>query len=242
MPTISAWLTLPCPAAAELLSRQGFDALVLDLQHGLIEYPDALAILQAMPGGGATPLVRVAGHDPAMIMKLLDAGALGVICPLISTWEECERFVAACRYPPRGTRSFGPLRAALVHGPDYFQRADELIQTWAMLETREGLDNLEAILAVDGLSGVFIGPNDLCLALGQPPASEPTALEVAAAIQRILAAAHRHGRLAGIFCSGPQAARLRLDEGFDLVVAGSDVGLLGQAAQEALSTVRGPSA
>ena len=130
------------------MAAQGWDSLTIDLQHGLIDYQVAVGMLQAISGGPTTPLVRIPWLDPAIIMKLLDAGAYGVICPMINSAEETERFVAACRYPPAGIRSFGPLRARLYAGSDYFKEANRTILAIAMIETHSALEHLDEILSV----------------------------------------------------------------------------------------------
>jgi 4-hydroxy-2-oxoheptanedioate aldolase len=160
-PIINGWLAIPSSYSAEIMGHQGYDAVTVDLQHGMIDFASALAMLQALSATPAVPLVRVADSTPAQIMRVLDAGAYGVICPMVSTPEQARRFVAACRYPPQGIRSFGPARGLLYGGADYPQHANREILTLAMIETREGLANIDAILDTEGLDGVFIGPNDL---------------------------------------------------------------------------------
>lgn len=164
-PIINGWLAIPSGYSAEIMGHQGYDAVTVDLQHGMIDFASALSMLQALSATPAVPLVRVADNDPAQIMRVLDAGAYGVICPMISSAEQARRFVAACRYPPLGVRSFGPARGLLYGGSDYPQHANNEILTLAMIETREGLADLDAILDTEGLDGVFIGPNDLSLTL-----------------------------------------------------------------------------
>ena len=132
---INAWLGIPSTITAEIVSRQGFDAITIDLQHGINDYSTAVPMLQAISASDATPMARVPWLEPGIIMKLLDAGALGIICPMINTPEEAERFVRYCRYAPQGDRSFGPVRAGLVHGPDYVKQANDSIVTLAMVET-----------------------------------------------------------------------------------------------------------
>ena len=143
LPALNGWLCLPASFSAEVMAAQGWDSLTIDLQHGLIDYQVAVGMLQAISGGRATPLVRIPWLDPAIIMKVLDAGAYGVICPMINSAEETERFVAACRYPPAGIRSFGPLRARVYAGSDYFKEANRTILAIAMIETRSALEQLD---------------------------------------------------------------------------------------------------
>src|ERR1700722_491824 len=166
LPALNGWLCLPASFSAEIMAGQGWDSLTIDLQHGLIDYQVAVGMLQAISSGRATPLVRVPWLDPAIIMKVLDAGAYGVICPLINSASEARQFVAACHYPPGGTRSCGPIRASIYAGPDYVANANRTIITMAMIETRAGLDNLDSILSVEGLDAIYVGPADLSIALG----------------------------------------------------------------------------
>ena len=154
---------------AEVQSYCGYDAVTVDLQHGMFGLDRAVTLLQAVSAGPATPLARCPSHDPATIGKLLDAGAYGIICPAIDDAAQAAAFVRACRYPPAGTRSFGPSRGLLYGGPDYLAHADETILTLAMVESVESLANLEAILETPGLDGVYVGPNDLALSLGEAP-------------------------------------------------------------------------
>lgn len=236
---INGWLGIPSTLSAEIIGLSGFDSVTVDLQHGMIGFDSALAMLQALSGTPAIPIVRVPVNDGPQIMRALDAGAYGIICPMISTPEQARRFVSACRYPPNGDRSFGPSRGFLYGGADYYQHADNTILTLAMIETQQGLDNLDDILSVEGLDGVFIGPNDLCLALGEPPSSESGAPVVVEAIAHILSRAQVHGKIPGIFCSSGEAAAMRIAQGFRFVVPGNDGNILKQAAISAVNAARG---
>ncbi len=239
-PTVNGWCGLPSPFAAELLAHQGFDSLTIDLQHGLIDYATAVAMLQAISATPAVPLVRIPWREPGITMKLLDAGAWGVICPMVSNPREAEELVAFGRYPPRGTRSFGPLRASLVAGGDYFARADEEVLLLAMIETREGVENLEAILQVDGLDGVYIGPSDLAIALGYGPGFDHERPELLAVIRRIADCARAHGKIAGIHTMSPAYARRMWELGFHFVSLMTDSRMLAAKARELLEALRGP--
>lgn len=236
---INGWLGIPSSFSAEIIGRAGFEAVTVDLQHGMIGFDSALSMFQALSATPAIPLARVPVNEGAQIMRLLDAGAYGIICPMISTPEDAARFVSACRYPPKGDRSFGPARGQLYGGADYYPHADNEILTIGMIETRAGLDNLDAILSVEGLDGIYIGPNDLSLALGYAPSSEPTASEVVQAIAHIQKRTVAHGKIPGIFCSSGQAAQMRLSQGFLMVTPGNEANLLGAAAKAALAQARG---
>ena len=226
-PIVNAWLSIPSSYSAEVVARQGYHAVTVDMQHGMMDFETAMAMLQAISSTDATPLVRCSAVDGPQIMRLLDAGAYGVICPQVDSPELAQRFVAACRYPPEGIRSFGPARGVLYGGADYFDHANTHVLALAMIESREALDALDAILDTPGLDGIYVGPNDLALSLGARPGAE-LAGPVSDAIARILAAALQRGLLAGIFCSDATLARQRLAEGFHLVTPGNDAGVLGQ--------------
>jgi 4-hydroxy-2-oxoheptanedioate aldolase len=237
-PAVNAWLSLRDSFAAELMAHQGFDALTVDLQHGLADTHTLLPMLQAIAATPAVPVVRVPWLEAGVLMRVLDAGALGVICPMVNTREEAQRFVAWTTYAPRGTRSYGPLRARLVHGDDYAAQADAAIVRFAMIETAQALDHLDAILSVEGLDAIYIGPSDLSLALGCPPAFDEVAPKVAEAIAHILARAQAHGVVAGIHNGSAAGARARAAAGFRFVTAAADAQLLAAGAQAVLAAMR----
>ncbi|BAH51206.1 HpcH/HpaI aldolase family protein [Rhodococcus opacus] len=234
----NAWISSSGTYAAEALSHAGFDSVTIDLQHGMFGIDTAVALLQAVSSGPAVPMVRSSGADPAEIGKLLDAGAYGIICPSIDDAVTCADFVSACRYPGVGVRSFGPSRGLLYGGPDYVAHADTTVVAWAMIESATALSNLDEIVAVDGLDGVYIGPNDLALSLGERPGgsfSEP----VLEAIVRVVEAARRRGIYVGAFCGGEETARQLVDLGLDLVTPGNDISLLRDAATRRIAAIRG---
>jgi 4-hydroxy-2-oxoheptanedioate aldolase len=235
---INGWLSIPSGFAAETMAHQGWDSLTVDLQHGIIDYAAAVEMLTAISTTAAVPLVRVPWLEPGIIMKSLDAGAYGVICPMISKPDEAAHFVACTRYAPRGTRSFGPARALLYAGADYPQHADATLVRFAMIETAEALDNLDAIFAVEGLDAIYVGPTDLSLALGCRPELDNVDAPVAQAIEHILARAQAHGLIAGIHNASAETARRRLDMGFRFVSIGSDARLMAAGARQALTQVR----
>lgn len=241
---LNGWLTIPSAFATETMAHAGWDSLTIDMQHGVIDYDAAVAMLTAIATTDVVPLVRVPWLDPAMLMRVLDAGAYGVICPMINTRADAERLVSATHYPPRGSRSYGPARGLLYGGADYLARADATIVVFAMIETREALDNLDDILAVPGLDAVYIGPADLSLALGCPPSPgspppfDDVAPPVAAAIDRVLTAATRHGIIAGIHNGSVNAARARIGKGFRFVTVGSDAGFMAAGARQVVDPMR----
>lgn len=236
---INAWLSIPSAYAAEGMGHQGFDSITIDLQHGMVDFSAAVHILQAISTTPAIPLVRSPGLNPEEIMHLLDAGAYGVICPMVSSRKDAEDFVACCRYPRAGRRSFGPSRGLLYGGADYFDHANEEILTVAMIETKNGVENIEAILGVEGLDMIYVGPNDLALELDERPGAEKNALsETSKTIAHVLSKAKAMGIPAGIFCFDHVSCSARLDEGFQFVTPGNDFGLLMRAAKGAVESIR----
>jgi len=239
LPVINGWLAIPSSYSAEVIGHQGFDSVTVDLQHGMIGIDAALPMFQALSSTPAIPLARVPWNDPAQIMRLLDSGAYGIICPMISTEDDAASFVSSCRYPPHGQRSFGPARAMLYGGADYYPHADKEILALGMIETQAGLDNLDKILAIEGLDGIYIGPNDLALALGSVPKSESDDPVVMKAVEHIRTRALAHGKIAGIFCSSGEAAAMRIKQGFQMVTPGNEAALMASAAKQAVATARG---
>ena len=237
--TIGLWLSLANVHSAETLSGLGFDWVCIDLQHGLLDYKDLTVMLPAVSAGDATPLVRVPWNEPYEIMKVLDAGAYGVIVPMINNRAEAELAVAACRYPPQGNRSFGPIRAALYGGRGYAKEANGEIACIAMIETAEGIENVEEIVTTPGLDGVYIGPSDLALSLGLAPRGDNDDPTHAATVERIRDACHRHGVAVGIHTGSLDYTKRYLDFGFNFVTLGSDLGFMVRAAAGDLAAVRG---
>ena len=236
---VGGWVAIPNAFAVEIYASQGWDSVTIDMQHGASDINDMVPLLQAIHSGGdATPLVRVPWNDPAHIMRVLDAGAMGIICPMINTPAEAEALVRAGRYPPMGERSFGPFRAA-QYGSDYWQNANGEVLLFAMVETRQAVNNLEAILSVKGIDGVYVGPSDLSLSLGKPPTLDPTDSEVVGAIETIAATTRRRGLIAGVHTDQPKTALRRFAQGFQMCTILNDVRLLAVAAQQAVNEVRG---
>ena len=235
---VNGWLTVPSSFSAETMAHQGWDTLTIDMQHGMIDDAALVPMLQAISTTDTVPIVRVPWLEPGILMRALDAGAYGVICPMVNTREDAQKLVAWTHYPPRGTRSFGPLRAVLYAGLDYVQHANDTIAVFAMIETAEALDNLDDILSVEGLDAIYIGPSDLSLALGCKPTFddlEPKAFE---AVEHILARAKAHGVVAGIHNGTPEAARRRIAKGFQFVTISSDARLMADGAQQVISAMR----
>lgn len=235
---VNGWLSTGDPLLAETMAHAGFDALTLDLQHGVSDLGEAMRVFQAISTTATVPLVRVPWNDPATIMKVLDLGAYGVICPMIDTRADAEAFVRACRYPPDGHRSFGPIRGLLYGGAEYPTRANTTVVAIAMIETRSALEQLDDILTVPGLDAVFVGPADLSQALGGPAGTDWTDGPVPAAIDTILKRCVAHGVPAGIFTKSPAYGRAMHDRGFSFVTVGSDLGYVAAGARDVLGAIR----
>jgi 4-hydroxy-2-oxoheptanedioate aldolase len=235
---LNGWLAIPNSFSAETMAHQGWDALTIDLQHGVVDYQAMVSMLQAVSTTATVPVVRVPWLEPGILMKTLDAGAYGVICPMVNTREDAQRLVAYTHYAPRGTRSFGPVRALLYGGADYPSAANDTIVTFAMIETAQALDNLDDILSVEGLDAIYIGPSDLSLALGCTPTFDDVDPPVAQAIDHILARAKAHGLVAAIHNGSPEAALARIAKGFQFVTVSSDARLMAAGAQQVVAKMR----
>lgn len=232
------WMVTPGSFGAEVLGRAGADYVCVDQQHGLIGYDAMLPMLQAAGVMGSAPITRVLQNDAGLIGKSLDAGAWGVIVPLVNSAEEAARAVAACRYPPNGIRSYGPIRASGVVGsgdPGDLQREALCL---IMVETREALERVDEIAATPGLDGIYIGPSDLALSLGLSATLEVTEKEHVDAVQRIRETCHHHGIVAGIHSSSGEWARRHAEAGFDMVTVATDSSLLAGAAHAELAEAR----
>ena len=235
---VNGWLAIGNSFSAETMAHQGWDSLTIDMQHGVIDYAAMVTMLQAISTTATVPVVRVPWLEPGIIMKSLDAGAYGIICPMVNTREDAQRLVAYTHYAPRGSRSFGPVRALLYGGADYAAKANETVVAFAMIETAQALDNLDAILSVEGLDAIYIGPSDLSLALGCTPVFDDVDPPVAQAIDHIMARARHHGVVAGVHNGRADVARARVDKGFRFVTLGSDARLLGSGSQQLLVAMR----
>lgn len=240
-PVINGWLSVGNGFVAEIMAQQGYDSVTVDQQHGFLGY-DALApMLQAVKASPVTPMARVPWLAAGDIMKALDAGALGIICPMINNRDEAERFVSYMRYPPNGQRSMGPTRAVFAHGADYSGWADQEVIALAMIETADGMKNLDSIVATPGLDGVYIGPADLTLGLTgrkYPVGFDREEPEIIDAIKTVLAKSHAAGIKACLHCGTPAYAAKAIGWGFDLVTLSNDVRLLAGAARAGVDQTR----
>ncbi len=241
---LNGWCSIPSSFSAEVMAHQGFDSITIDMQHGLVDYQVAVTMLQAISTTSVIPLTRIPWNDPARLMKALDAGSYGVICPMINTPEDAQALVGACKYPPQGFRSFGPIRAkyyaggATHGGGDYHNFANEETLVIPQIETREAIKNLDAILSVPGIGAIYVGPSDLSMALGKEPRKGQSDPDVIKARQTILEAAKRHGIPAGIHTNSTAVAVAMIKEGFQLTSLQSDDRFLMSKAKEELTAVR----
>ena len=235
---VNGWLAIGNSFSAETMAHQGWDTLTIDMQHGVIDYAAMVTMLQAISTTPTVPIVRVPWLEPGILMKALDAGAYGVICPMINSREDAQRLVAYTHYAPRGSRSFGPVRALLYGGADYAVHANDTIVSFAMIETAQALDNLDAILSVEGLDAIYIGPSDLSLALGCKPVFDDVDPKVAQAMDHILERAKAHGVVAGVHNGVPEVALARVAKGFRFVTVASDARLMAAGSQQVLTRMR----
>ena len=236
---LNGWLSLANSYSAEIMAHQGFDSVTVDLQHGAVDYQAAVGMLQAISTTTAVPMVRVPWNEPILTLKLLDAGAYGVICPMINSKAQAEAFVDACRYPPLGSRSFGPNRAVLYGGADYWRHANDEILLFAMVETLDGLAELEKIASVSGLDGIYVGPSDLSFSMGKVPSLDPQDEEVLRAIKHIAETARKKGKFAGVHTDGAKTAIRRFGDGYQFCTILNDARLLANAAAAAVREARG---
>jgi 4-hydroxy-2-oxoheptanedioate aldolase len=235
---VNGWLSIPSAFSAEVMAHQGFDSLTVDMQHGVVEYQTAVTMLQAISTTPVIPLARIPWNDPGVTMKILDAGVYGVICPMINTRAQAEALVRACKYPPFGIRSYGPVRASIYAGMDYGDKANQDILVIPMIETVEALDNLDEILSVPGVDAIYVGPADLSLALGCKPRLDQTDPPVVEAQQKIAEACRRHGVIAGIHNNTSTYALKMIEQGYRFVTLASDSRFMAARAGEEAAAVR----
>jgi 4-hydroxy-2-oxoheptanedioate aldolase len=235
---VNAWLAIPSGFSAEVIAQCGFDSVTVDMQHGVQDYLSMVQCFQAMHGHPVTPMVRVPWNEPGIIGKVLDGGAYGVICPMINTAQEAEAMVRACKYPPRGFRSWGPVRASLYAGTDYGDHANVETIVMPMIETAEALKNLDEILSVDGVDAIYVGPSDLSLAMGLKPRLDQTDPPVVDAQKKIVAACKRHNVVAGIHNATAAYSLKMIAEGYQFVTLASDSRHMAAKAAEEVGIVR----
>ena len=236
---INGWLQIPSSFSAEVMANQSWDSLTVDMQHGAIDYTDAIKMLQAISTTNVVPMARVNWNEPGQIMKILDAGAYGIICPMVSNREQAEKFVQACLYPPKGYRSFGPIRGLIYGGSDYADHANDEILKLAMIETKEALQELDKIMKTPGLDGIYIGPADLSLAIGEKPGfDKPEGHPTHEQILNIIDHAKKNKLVAGIHNATPEYARKMIDIGFQIVTVGSDKIFMSEGAKSIITKLK----
>ncbi len=235
---LNGWLSLPCSFAAEAMAELGWDTLTVDLQHGLIDYQTAVTMAQAISISGKPALTRTPSLEPGIVGKLLDIGFSGVICPMVNSAEEARALVEACKYPPLGSRSFGPIRALTRFGSDYGEKANRETLAIAMIETGEAVENMPEILAVEGVDAVFVGPSDLAMSIGAQPSLTPDDPAVLDLIKRIADQANKFGIRAGIHTGSAAFAHKMCQTGYSLVTILNDNRLLAAGAHQVIGEFR----
>ena len=235
---VNSWLGIPAGFSAEVMAHAGWDSLVVDMQHGMIDYSMMVPMLQGISTTGTVPLVRVPWNDPAHIQKALDAGAYGIICPMINNRDEAEKFVDSMRYAPLGHRSSGPIRASLYGGPDYHMQANDLVVAFGMIETADAINKLDEILPVHGLDAIYVGPSDLSISYGYPPGGDKPDDWMMAALNKILDACKRHNVQPGLHCGAPAYAKKAIAMGFTFVTVGGDNRFMTLGGQAAIAEMK----
>lgn len=238
---LCAWVTVNEPAVAEWLAREAFDAVALDMQHGAIDFDGAMRAILSVALAGKPTIVRVPVGEFALASRLLDAGACGILAPMINSGDDARRLVEFVKYPPLGQRSWGPRTALPLSGLDataYLDAANAMTQAIAMIETRAALDALDDILRVEGLDGVFVGPSDLSIALSDGRGVEPRGEAVLSEARRIAERAKAHGKYAAMFCFDGADVRKMQALGYRLCTISSDQTLLRAAARSELAAAR----
>jgi 4-hydroxy-2-oxoheptanedioate aldolase len=236
-PAFGLWAAISSSLTAELAAAAGYDYVCVDLQHGMSDERAMVSMFHATTAAGSTALARVAWNEPWLIMRALDLGAAGVIVPLVGSGADAARAVQACKYPPDGNRSYGPIRAELAVGSSAPADLAGKVLCFVMVETKDGLDRLEEIASTPGLDGIYIGPADLSLALGLMPGT-PNSGQLDEAVRRVREACHAHGLIAGMHCGNGVAAQARAAEGFELITVGVDSSVFAGAVAAELADAR----
>lgn len=233
------WMSIGVPIVAELAGQAGYDGIVIDQQHGMAGKAELIACLTAARASNLPALTRVVQNDPGLIGQALDAGAQGVICPMVNGRDDAERLVKAVKYPPVGERSYGPYGGKLLISGDYFAGANDWTIACGQIETRQALDHLEEILSTDGLDMILVGPNDLAISLSGGASRDIRESDVVKALDLILAKCREYEVIAGIFANDAGYAKPLIEKGWDVLTVGTDAGHLSSALAETLAAVRG---
>ncbi len=236
--SVNAWLSIPNSFTAEAFGKMGWDSVTIDMQHGQNDYSTAIAMVQGLTNSDTVPMTRVPWNEPGIIMKMLDLGIQGIIAPMINTKEDCEKFVSYCYYPPIGQRSFGPMRAQLVHGTGYYNNANKNIASLAMIETKQAVENLDAILSVPNLTGIYIGPADMSSSYGLPPKFDVREDPVFSNIKMIAKKAKEKGKIAGIHNGSVKYMKEMMDYGFQFTTLLSDFRMMTSHAESLLKELK----
>ncbi len=237
---VNGWLAIPNAFSAEMYAQAGWDSVTVDMQHGVQDYLSCVACFQGMHRMPVVPMVRVPWNEPGIIGKVLDGGAYGVICPMVNTEAEARALVQYCKYPPRGTRSNGPIRAGIYgEAGSYQATANDEVLVIPMIETQQALDNLEAILDVPGIDAIYVGPSDLGLSLGMVPKLDREEPEILRIYERLLKETAKRGIAAGLHNGTAAYAHRMIRMGFKLVTISNDVGIMVNAAKAAVKEARG---
>ncbi len=236
---VNAWLAIPSGFSAEVMAQCGWDSVTVDIQHGVQDYQSMVQCFQAMQAHPVTPLVRVPWNEPGIIGKCLDGGAMGIICPMVNNAAEAKQLADACLYPPKGKRSNGPIRAAMYgEASSYQTTANDEILVIPMIETQAGIDNIDEILSVPGINGIYIGPSDMGFSLGLIPILDREEPLILGIYDKLLASCRKHGKFAGIHNGTPAYAARMIGIGFQFVTIANDSGLMARAAREAVTATR----
>jgi 4-hydroxy-2-oxoheptanedioate aldolase len=239
----TAWCSLASPPIVEIAAREGFKAVTIDGQHGLWTHEQMRDGIAAIRQGGAAPIARIALEEFGMASRALDWGAEGIVAPMINNVADAKRFVGACKFPPIGERSWGPHRAMMLAGVSdmktFLRDANNNIVTLAMIETQEAMDNVDAIAAVPGIDVLFVGPSDLSITLTKGAELDPHSKLVEAANDKVLAAAKKAGKFAGLYCATAERAVEVSKRGFRFCAVGNDLGFIRAAYANAAKATRG---
>ncbi len=236
---VNGWLAIPSGFSAEVMAQSGWDSVTVDMQHGVQDYLSMVECFHGMGAQPVTPLVRVPWNEPGIIGKVLDGGAWGVICPMVNNKDEAKRLADACLYPPAGKRSNGPIRAGVYGVSTSYQKiANDEVLVIPMIETQEAIDNIDAILDVPGISGIYIGPSDLGFSLGMEPKLDREEPKILGIYEMLLAATRKRGLFAGLHNGSAAYAARMIKMGFRFVTVANDSGLMAQAARAAVNEVR----
>jgi 4-hydroxy-2-oxoheptanedioate aldolase len=236
---VNGWLAIPSGFSAEVMAQCGWDSVTVDMQHGVQDYQSMVQCFQAMQAHPITPLVRVPWNEPGIIGKCLDGGAMGIVCPMVNDRAEAQALADACMYPPLGKRSNGPIRAAMYgEASNYQKTANDEVLVIPMIETQAGIDNIDEILSVPGISGIYIGPSDMGLSLGMIPILDREEPNILAIYEKLLASCKKHGKFAGLHNGTAAYAARMMKMGFQFTTIANDSGLMARAAREAVAATR----